>query len=119
MKSDIKLLSEYHKRILSLLSPFMIFGMAIMFMGQYSFIKYINSPMILIASQCVVYFFMSFTLLCLYIEWDGLEIKNKLIKFISFFMTIIYFIAIVTITILSVINSINILSLGFEKGFIT
>ncbi len=115
MKDELQILIEYHKRILSLLSPFMIFSMAIMFMGQYSFIRHINNNIVLSISFVIICLFLIFTLLCIYIEFYNLEIKNKILHFISICMTIVYLIVIIAITIIGVFNSTKIIMIAFGK----
>lgn len=118
MKDDLFFLIEYHKRVISLLSPFMILILSVVFMAQYTYIKYNDSDLILVLMNGVVAIFTIFTLFCLGVDWFNLKLKNKMAISISYFLTVIYLIVIITVAMLAIINSTNMIKIGFDIGII-
>ncbi|WP_281111372.1 hypothetical protein [Providencia rettgeri] len=108
-ESDFDIFSGFYRRSLSLISPMMMFSLAILFSGQILFYKQIFGEYILNVSLFFVFIFLIITLVLIIKDFDSLKFKKNLSYFLGIFFIVVYCSSFSVAAYLGLYNSTNLM----------
>ena len=104
-KSDVDIMIEFYRRTLSLVSPFMLITLAIIFISQVLFYKLIQNTIILRGGEVIAIVFLIMTLLVIIKDFDSIKFKNEKSNILSSILLIMFVTILTSTSIIGVFNS--------------